>query len=84
MKPLLVLWDIDHTLLDVGEAGRDAYAVAFHATTGQPLLEPWQFDGRTELAPGPCAQWAGSFGWTRGELRLCGPDTPDGVFKVPP
>jgi len=50
MPPLLVLWDIDHTLLDGGTAARDAYAAAFRQATGRLLDEPWQFDGRTELA----------------------------------
>jgi phosphoglycolate phosphatase-like HAD superfamily hydrolase len=47
---MLVLWDIDHTLLDAGPAGRDAYAAAFRAVAGRPLTAPWLFDGRTELA----------------------------------
>lgn len=47
---LLVLWDIDHTLLDAGDAGYDAYATAFRAATGIELAKPWRFDGRTELA----------------------------------
>lgn len=47
---MLVLWDIDHTLLDAGHAGRDAYAAAFETATGRPLVQPWRFDGRTELA----------------------------------
>ncbi|SDI67890.1 HAD family hydrolase [Nonomuraea jiangxiensis] len=48
--PLLVLWDIDHTLIDAGTQLRRAYATAFHKATGIPLEQPWQFDGRTELA----------------------------------
>ncbi|WP_035851232.1 haloacid dehalogenase-like hydrolase [Kitasatospora azatica] len=48
--PLLVLWDIDHTLLDCGTVNRRAYAAAFQRATGQPLERSWQFDGRTELA----------------------------------
>ncbi len=27
--PLLVLWDIDHTLIDAGSVARPAYAAAF-------------------------------------------------------
>jgi phosphoglycolate phosphatase len=49
-RPLLVLWDIDQTLIEVGGATRRAYAAAFHRATGQPLDQPWQFNGRTELA----------------------------------
>ena len=50
MRPLLVLWDIDHTLIDTGGVGRDAYAAAFREATGVELAEHWRFDGRTELA----------------------------------
>ena len=49
-RSLLVLWDIDHTLIDTGGVGRDAYAAAFHEATGVTLAEDWRFDGRTELA----------------------------------
>lgn len=48
--PALVLWDIDQTLIDGGDVTHHAYAAAFHATTGRILKQPWQFDGRTELA----------------------------------
>jgi phosphoglycolate phosphatase-like HAD superfamily hydrolase len=48
--PLFVLWDIDHTLVDTGGLGRDAYASAFHAATGATISENWRFDGRTEVA----------------------------------
>lgn len=48
--PVLVLWDIDHTLIDTGGLGRDAYASAFRAATGVTISENWRFDGRTELA----------------------------------
>ena len=47
---LLVLWDIDHTLVDTGGLGREAYASAFRAATGVELSEKWRFDGRTEGA----------------------------------
>jgi len=50
MAPLLVLWDIDHTLIDGGDVGRAAYAAAFLEATGLILQRPWRFDGRTELA----------------------------------
>jgi phosphoglycolate phosphatase-like HAD superfamily hydrolase len=49
-RPLLVLWDIDQTLLEARGAGRDAYAAAFQRLVGRPLEQPWQFNGRTELA----------------------------------
>lgn len=48
--PLLVLWDIDQTLIEVGGATRQAYAAAFQRATGQHLEAPWRFNGRTELA----------------------------------
>jgi phosphoglycolate phosphatase-like HAD superfamily hydrolase len=48
--PTLVLWDVDQTLIDGGGVTQRAYAAAFHTTTGRSLTEPWQFDGRTELA----------------------------------
>jgi len=48
--PLLVLWDIDHTLIDAGTVLRPAYAAAFRKATGIALEQPWRFDGRTELA----------------------------------
>ncbi|WP_203990608.1 HAD hydrolase-like protein [Sphaerisporangium rufum] len=47
---LLVLWDIDHTLLDAGGVGQQIYAAAVRQATGRSLAEPWRFDGRTELA----------------------------------
>jgi phosphoglycolate phosphatase len=65
-RPVLVLWDIDHTLIDVGPATRDAYARAFRAVAGRPLEHPWSFDGRTELAA------------AAGELRAHGIE-PDGA-----
>jgi phosphoglycolate phosphatase len=46
----LVLWDIDQTLIDGGDVTQHAYAAAFLSATGQPLTQPWRFDGRTELA----------------------------------
>ncbi|MFI6977454.1 HAD family hydrolase [Embleya sp. NPDC050154] len=48
--PRLVLWDIDHTLIDGGTVSRRAYAAAFRQISGRALDQPWQFDGRTELA----------------------------------
>lgn len=49
-KPLLVLWDMDQTLIEVGPSTRQAYSAAFLRLTGRPLSEPWRFNGRTELA----------------------------------
>lgn len=36
-KPALILWDIDHTLVDIGEVSREIHARAFEAVAGQPL-----------------------------------------------
>jgi phosphoglycolate phosphatase-like HAD superfamily hydrolase len=47
---LLVLWDIDQTLIKVGSATRQAYDAAFRQVAGRPLDQPWAFNGRTELA----------------------------------
>ena len=49
-QPLLVLWDVDQTLIEVGGATRRAYAATFEALVGRALDQPWQFNGRTELA----------------------------------
>lgn len=50
VAPLLVLWDIDQTLIEVGGATQQAYAAAFHRATGRTLEARWRFNGRTELA----------------------------------
>ncbi|MFG2002337.1 HAD family hydrolase [Spirillospora sp. NPDC048911] len=44
----LVLWNIDHTLVDVGRLTREAYAEAFQRTTGRPLVRLAPTPGRTE------------------------------------
>ncbi|MGH3242687.1 MAG: HAD family hydrolase [Spirillospora sp.] len=44
----LVLWNIDHTLVDVGRVTRDAYAEAFQRTIGRPLVRLAPTSGRTE------------------------------------
>jgi len=48
MAAILVLWDIDHTLIETRGIGGEIYADAFHAVTGQPLLEMPALSGRTE------------------------------------
>lgn len=45
---LLVLWDIDHTLIETRGVGRAIYDRAFPAATGKPLAELAQISGRTE------------------------------------
>lgn len=50
MRPrLLVLWDVDHTLIETRGVGRAIYDGAFLAATGRPLAELAQISGRTEL-----------------------------------
>jgi phosphoglycolate phosphatase len=44
----LVLWNIDLTLLDVTRVTRAAYAEAFAAVTGRPLVQLPQMVGQTE------------------------------------
>src|SRR6202046_1121136 len=44
----LVLWNIDLTLLDVVKVTRAAYAEAFAAVTGRPLVQLPQLVGMTE------------------------------------
>jgi phosphoglycolate phosphatase-like HAD superfamily hydrolase len=50
VTPLLVLWDIDQTLLDFGGVGRAAYSDAFTRVTGRPFTMAFSFGGLTELA----------------------------------
>lgn len=49
-KTRLLLWDIDHTLVDFAELGSAWYAAAFTAATGATLRVHPVFGGRTELA----------------------------------
>lgn len=49
-QPALILWDIDHTLVDIGKVSRELYAKAFAAVTGRPLRELADMTGRTEQA----------------------------------
>jgi phosphoglycolate phosphatase-like HAD superfamily hydrolase len=44
----LVLWDVDHTLIDTRGVGRELSAAAFLKTTGQPMRQQAQIDGITE------------------------------------
>ncbi|HEY0583513.1 MAG TPA: haloacid dehalogenase, partial [Chloroflexota bacterium] len=46
---LLVLWDIDHTLIETRGVGFAIYQRAFPVATGRPLTELAQVSGRTEL-----------------------------------
>jgi len=44
----LVLWDIDHTLIDTRGVGRELSAAAFERTTGKPMKTQAKIDGITE------------------------------------
>jgi phosphoglycolate phosphatase-like HAD superfamily hydrolase len=46
--PLLVLWDIDHTLIETRGVGSTVYAEAFAKVTGHPLEKMPELAGRTE------------------------------------
>lgn len=46
--PLLVLWDIDHTLIETRGVGSQVYAEAFAKVTGRPLEKMPELAGRTE------------------------------------
>lgn len=48
MAAILVLWDIDHTLIETRGVGGEIYAHAFQAVTGHPLDEMPTLSGRTE------------------------------------
>lgn len=50
MKNRLVLWDIDHTLVDYTAISTDWYAEAFAAVTGRPMSTVPFFHGQTERA----------------------------------
>lgn len=49
IAPLLVLWDIDHTLIETRGVGRAIYERAFPIATSKPLRELATVSGRTEL-----------------------------------
>jgi len=46
----LVLWDVDHTLVDAGGLSHQSYLVAFRRLYGQELLDPAPMAGRTDRA----------------------------------
>jgi len=47
-SPRLVLWDIDHTLIETRGVGGQVYAEAFAKITGHPLRQMPDLAGRTE------------------------------------
>jgi len=48
MRSLLVLWDIDHTLIENYGVNKEIYALAFEILTGQRPELPARTNGRTE------------------------------------
>lgn len=50
MRRILLLWDIDGTLIDDGAVGRSVYPAAYERLTGRPARHRVTTDGRTELA----------------------------------
>jgi phosphoglycolate phosphatase len=48
--PMLVLWDIDHTLIETRGVGRKLYRAAFEEITGHRMEHKPKLTGRTETA----------------------------------
>ncbi|MBT0774148.1 haloacid dehalogenase-like hydrolase [Kineosporia sp. J2-2] len=46
--PLIVLWDIDHTLIENNGVSKQIYADAFRRLTGQPSAHRARTEGRTD------------------------------------
>jgi phosphoglycolate phosphatase len=49
-EPSLILWDVDCTLVDIGQVSREIYAHAFFDVTKQPLRKLADMTGRTDKA----------------------------------
>lgn len=49
-EPTLILWDVDHTLVDIGEVSREIFATAFEHVTSKPLQDLADMTGRTDRA----------------------------------
>lgn len=49
MHRVLLLWDIDHTLIENGGVSKEIYARAFELLAGRPPIEQPQTDGRTDV-----------------------------------
>jgi phosphoglycolate phosphatase-like HAD superfamily hydrolase len=48
VRTLLVLWDVDHTLIENHGVNKETYAQAFQLLVGRPAEHPAQTEGRTE------------------------------------
>ncbi|MFD7443993.1 haloacid dehalogenase-like hydrolase [Streptomyces sp. NPDC059909] len=46
--PLIVLWDIDHTLIENSGVSKEIYASAFAAAAGRAAVRPARTEGRTD------------------------------------
>src|SRR6266566_3154486 len=46
----LVLWDVDHTLMETGGVGFELFRAAFEQASGQQLMQAADVTGRTEPA----------------------------------
>ncbi|MEV3857677.1 haloacid dehalogenase-like hydrolase [Streptomyces sp. NPDC050095] len=46
--PLIVLWDIDHTLIENSGVSKEIYAAAFAAAAGRTAVHPARTEGRTD------------------------------------
>ncbi|MFJ9174954.1 HAD family hydrolase [Streptomyces sp. NPDC102360] len=46
--PLIVLWDIDHTLIENGGVSKEIYASAFAIAAGRPAVHRARTEGRTD------------------------------------
>ena len=50
MRRVLVLWDVDYTLVDAGGVGRELYRIAFREMFGREMPQPGSMAGRTDRA----------------------------------
>jgi phosphoglycolate phosphatase len=48
VRRLLVLWDVDYTLVDSDGVGRELYGIAFREMFGRPMPQPGSMSGRTD------------------------------------
>ncbi|MGW7412948.1 HAD family hydrolase [Streptomyces sp. NPDC054863] len=46
--PLIVLWDIDHTLIENAGVSKEIYSAAYTELAGKPPLRPARTEGRTD------------------------------------
>jgi len=50
VRRLLVLWDVDYTLVDSDGVGRELYGIAFREMFGRAMPQPGSMSGRTDRA----------------------------------